>query len=225
MTVRRAFRGAAFTSLLVASLGCPQLSEVPDELHLSGALDRDSVEGSDDGAVDVDFHSSGARAEWWPCDLRLTAQGCVGQHHVNVYLTLPQVTDFSGVGAAACVTDGEPNGVFEAMRASSGGEHVLGADLNAFVLVASDLDGAPGAVLNDDEETTAATRLVSGKVSVTRWAALEGVGLTLEGETAGGRQLTLDFSGPASSPGAVPTLEGPSTCVESSLLTQALLVE
>lgn len=210
-------RAWAVVGLLALGAGCPQLDEVPEELHLEGALDRDSVEGSSDAPVEVAYHSGGARAEWWPCDLRLTAQSCVGDHHVNVYVTLPQVTDFGAVGQGACVSGDEAQGVYELLAEARGGEHTIGTDLHAFVLVASDMDDAPGAVLNDDEETTAATRLASGKLAITRWAGLAGLALRLEGTTAAGREITLEFSGPASSPGAVPTLEGPSTCVDAHL--------
>lgn len=214
----RTHKPALALAALLGASGCPQLTEVPEELHMTGALDRDSVGDSSEEAVDIDYHSTGARAEWWPCDMRLTAQGCAGEHHVNVYVTLPQVTTFIGVGQAACVTGDEANGVYEALQAAGGGEHTLGTDLNAFVLVAADMDDAPGAVLNSDEETTAATMLTGGKLTVTRWAGLEGIGLTLNGQTAGGREVLIDFSGPASSPGVVPTLEGPLTCVEAALL-------
>lgn len=215
--VHRSARGWALVSALALAAGCPQLKETPEELHLVGTLDRDSIEGSSSVPVEVAYHSSGARAEWWPCDLRLTAQACVGEHHVNVYVTLPSVTGIGGVGGAACVSGDEANGVYELLAEARGGEHTLGVDLNAFVLVASDMDDAPGAVLNDDEETTAATRIVGGKLAITHWAGLMGLSLTIEGTTQGGREISIDFSGPASSPGEVPMLEGPSTCVDAHL--------
>lgn len=212
--VSRSSRAWALASAF-ALWGCPQLQENPQELHVEGTLDRDSIEGSSSAPVPIAYLSEGARAEWWPCDLRLTAQACVGEHHVNVYVTLPHVTGLGGIGTASCVSGDQAQGVYEVIAEARGGEHTLGTHLNAFILVASNMDDAPGAVLNDDEETTAATRLVSGKLAVTHWAGLEGIGLTIEGTTQGGRQVSLRFLGPASSPGAVPVLEGPSTCVDA----------
>lgn len=213
-------RALSLAAVLLGALGCPQLTELPEELHVSGSLDRETAGGSGDTSeVEVAYHSSGARAEWWPCDLRLTAQACVGQHHVNVYVALPEATSLGQVGGAGCVSGEEAEGVFELLQKAGGtGSYTLGSDLSAFVVVASDVDEAPGAVLNSDEETTAAARLVSGTLTVTRWAGLEGIGLTLDAETAGGLPVQIDFSGPASSPGAVPTLEDPSSCVERAAL-------
>jgi hypothetical protein len=207
-------------ALLVAVLaGCPGgVNEVPEELSLEGQLDRDSVSGGGSIAVPVSFRSTGSRAEWWPCDLRLTAQGCVGDHHVNVYITRGDVPDFSGVGGAACVSGDTADGVYEAIQAKSGGTHALGSELNAWVVVASDVDGAPGAVFNDDAETTAATRLTSGELAIVNWAGLDFIGLTIAGTTAEGRSVDVSFAGPVDQPGVVPTLEGPSTCVESAVI-------
>lgn len=206
-------------TMLLAGVACPSLSEVEEALQLAGELDRDSAGGTSDEAVAVAYASSGARAEWWPCDLRLTAQGCVGEHHVNVYLSLPTVTSISGVGQAACVSGDEAAGVYELLAAEgAGANYTLGADLTAFVVVASDVDEVPGAVFNDDEETTAASAVVQGTVRVLRWAGLSGLGLELEGVTAGGHDVTLSFSGPASSPQSIPTLESPQTCVAGALV-------
>jgi hypothetical protein len=210
----------ALSALVLAAFaaGCPGgLTEVEEELVVTGQLDRDSVSGSGSDAVPVDFRSSGSRGEWWPCDLRLTAQGCVGDHHVNVYLTRGDVADFGGVGGATCVSGDEADGVFEAIQARSGGTHALGSELNAWVVVASDTDDTPGAVFNDDAETTAATRLTSGELTVVNWAGLDFIGLTIDGTTAEGRAVSISFAGPVDQPGVVPTLESPSTCVESAL--------
>jgi hypothetical protein len=206
---------AVFAAGLAA---CPQLTEDPEELSLSGTLDRESIFGSDAAGVVVSYRSEGARGEWWPCDARLTAQGCVGDHHVNVYISLPSVTDLGGVGTAACVSDDSVYGIYELFEESSGGTYNIGSELSVFIVVASDTDDTPGADLGDAEESTAATTLTSGTVGVFRWAGEDFLGLEIEGTTAEGRAVSLRFTGPMSTPGVVPTLEGPSTCVESALL-------
>jgi hypothetical protein len=202
---------------MTAALACTPVSEIPEELALDGQLDRDSISDTSQDAVDVDYRSEGARGEWWPCDLRLTAQGCVGDHHVNVYVTLPSAQALGDVGAAACVSGDTAEGVYELFQAAGGGTHAIGADVGVFVLVASDVDETTGAVLNDDAETTAAARLTSGEVVIGRWAGLDHIGLTVDGQTAQGRTISVAFDGPLSQPGVVPTLEGPSTCVDSAL--------
>ncbi|MFZ9889402.1 MAG: hypothetical protein ACO3JL_18055 [Myxococcota bacterium] len=220
MTMRDAGSALAIMSItLLTVTGCPSLVEVEEALLVEGALDRDSAGGTSDDAVVVDYGSSGARAEWWPCDVRLTAQGCVGEHHVNVYLSLPTVTSVSGVGQAACVSGDEAEGVYELFASrGAGASYALGADLVAFAIVASDVDDVPGAVFNDDAETTAASAIVQGNVRVTRWAGLNGFGLELDGKTAGGHDVSISFSGPASSPLSIATLESPQTCVARALV-------
>ena len=198
--------------VLLLALGCTKI--VPDEsLTLQGTLDRESIEDSAEGQVDVDFTSSPARGEWWPCDLRLTSQACIGEHHVNVFLSLPEVSDFALIGGTSCVQDGVPFGLLEVMQQKGRGTYTIGADISAFVLVASDTDDAPGVLFNSDAETTAATRITAGAVTVTGLAGRDGITLTMDFTTADGHEVTGSFSGPTSLPAVVPTIEGPSTCV------------
>jgi hypothetical protein len=170
-------RRAALLALAAAALtGCPREVVEEDRLVLSGTLDRESIFDSVEGSVDVDYASGGARGEWWPCDLRLTALGCVGEHHVNVFLTLPEVTDFGLVGSGHCVTDGVPEGVLERLAALGGrGSYALGSDVNGYIVVASDTDDVVGAEFDEDAETTAATRLGTGTVEVLGFAGEAGI--------------------------------------------------
>lgn len=204
--------------LLFALAGCPTpAEEIPEQLSLSGSLDRDSVNSSNSIAVPIQFVSEGARGDWWPCDLRLTAQGCVDDFHVNVYVALPSVTSLDGVGGGACVSGDTAAGVYEALEARGKGDYDIGQDVSVFVLVASDKDDAPGARIESDDETLAATRLESGTFRVDRWAGLTAIGVTIDGVTAEGRQVTIQFQGPTLS-GDVALLEAPGTCVEDALV-------
>lgn len=218
--VERPFR--LFAVFAIALLGgCPTLEVPKDGLRVLGTLDRESVGSSSDEPVAVEYASEGARAEWWPCDLRLTALGCVGDHHVNVYVALPDKTSLDAVGRGDCVTGDIAAGVFEMMRAKGGrGEYAIGSEVSAFILVASDKDDVPGVKLDDDEETVAATRLVGGVLRVDRWAGAEGgLGLVMDATTAEGREVQVTFGGAARSTSVVP-VEDPSSCVESALVRE-----
>ena len=202
-------------SLALAACG-GGLNEPKDELRVDGELDRNGVTQAQSPAVPVAYASELARGDWWPCDLRVTAQACVGDAHVNVYLTLPAISDIGDVGGAGCVSGGEARGLYEWMADQGGrGEYEVGQDLNAFVLVASDHDEVPGADFDNDTETQAVSRLVSGTLRVDRWADYSALGFHLEGATSQGRQVVIDFLGPTYS-GSVLPLSPPDTCLDET---------
>ncbi len=205
---------------LVAT-GCPAVPP-EDTFTLSGDLERDGVGGSSSTAVAVDFGSKNARGEWWSCDLRLTANACVGQHHVNVYLALPSVVDFDGLGHAACVGgDGQPWGAYELlMQKTDDGEPItIPGDVSVLALVASDVDGDGAADLADDTETTAATRLMDGEVEVLHIGSFDDpVSLRVTGTTATGNAVSAEFSGPTSPAPNPPPLDVARTCVAADAL-------
>lgn len=212
--------GWRLTGLVVAGLGAcaTAIADVPNQLSVRGELERNGLDGEPSVAVAIEYDSGEARGEWWPCDLRLTAMGCVGESHVNVYVALPHVVDLADVGGNHCIqAGGEVHGVFEWLANAGGtGEYDLGSQLAVFVLVASDHDDVPGANFANDEETRAVSRLVSGTMRVERWADLAGIGLRIEGVTSQGRSVDIVFSGPTSSSSVLP-LEPPATCVPSAL--------
>lgn len=211
---------AALTMLLLVA-GCPDLPE-EDALTLVGELERDGVGGSSSSAVSVDFGSKNARGEWWTCDLRLTANACVGEHHVNLYLAMPSISSFDGLGGAACVgDDGQPFGAFELLEQKTGdGEPItIPGDLTVLALVASDLDGDGSADLGEDAETTAAARLMDGSVSVLHIGSFDDpLSLRVEGSTANGNAITAEFSGPTSPVPTPPPLDVARTCVPADAL-------
>lgn len=189
-----------------------------DALSVVGDLERDGVLSTDASTVAIDYASEGARAEWWPCDLRLTALGCVGEHHVNVYITRPNVTSLEDIGRDACVSGGVASGVYEVIDAGGEVEYTLGSDFLAFVLVASNTDDVAGADLASDDETTAASRLTSGTLRVTEFTNFDApLALFINGETSTGNTVRIDFNGPTDST-SVSTLEAPTSCVESALI-------
>ena len=215
-----AFQSSARRLLCAGSLAlaaCGGGVNVPqDELRIEGELDRNGVTQTQSPAVEVAYASELSRGDWWPCDLRVTAQECVGDAHVNVYLTLPSVSEIADVGGAACVNGGEARGLYEWMAEQGGrGEYEIGQDLNAFVLVASDHDDTLGADFNNDTETKAVSRLVSGTLRVDRWADYNAIGFHLEGETSQSRRVTIDFLGPTYSGSVVP-LSPPDTCLDTT---------
>lgn len=201
--------------------GCPDLP-AEDTLTLQGELERDTVSGSSATAVSLDYGSKNARGEWWSCDLRLTANACVGDHHVNLYLALPNVTTFDGLGAAACVgDDGVPWGAFEVLseKASEGEPITIPGVVSVLALVASDVDGDGAADLADDVETTAASRLMDGTVTVLQLGSFDDpLSLRVEGSTANGNAVTAEFSGPTSPVPTPPPLDVARTCVAADAL-------
>lgn len=211
---------ACIAVLLLAS-ACPDLP-AEDALTLSGDLERDGVGGSSSSAVSVDFGSRNARGEWWTCDLRLTANACVGEHHVNLYLAMPSISSFDGLGGAACVgDDGEPFGAFELLEGKTrDGEPItIPGDVTVLALVASDLDGDGSAELSDDAETTAAARLMDGSVSVLHIGSFDDpLSLQVTGTTATGNAVDAAFAGPTSPAPNPPPLDVARTCVDADLL-------
>jgi hypothetical protein len=198
--------------------GCPAVGDA-ERLHLTGTLEREGAEGTDTSAVEVQYLSDTSRGEYWPCDLRLTALGCVGEHHVNVYVTMPQIVQVSDIGRAACVVDGVPSGVYEAFDTPGAELFTIGSDLNAYIIVASDVVEPSGAELTDDQETTAASKLATGTVNLVTFGGLDGnLRVVIDGETTEGNTVHVEFHGPMTNPGAIPLLESPSTCVESALV-------
>ena len=208
----------------LVALGALACQPVPaeDTLTLAGDVERDGVGGSSTTAVSVDFGSKNARAEWWSCDLRMTANACVGQHHVNLYLALPSVVDFDGLGHAACVgTDGQPWGAFELLTQKTGdGEPItIPGDVTVLILVASDVDGDGAADLADDGETTASTRLMDGAVTVLHIGSFDDpLSLQVTGTTATGNAVDAAFAGPTSPAPNPPPLDVARTCVDADLL-------
>ncbi len=201
---------------LAAATGCPRTpSTEAEQLLVEGTLERDGISGDAMTDVAVDYDSAQGRGEWWPCDLRLTAAACVGDHHMNVYVSLPQATSLDDVGTAGCVdAEGTPFGVYELLHAEQ--SQTIGTDVAVFVLVASDVTGDPGALLDDDDETTAASRLTSGTLAVERLAGDGSMSITIDGRTSGDRPVRVAFGGPVSEPAVVPPLEEPATCVDAA---------
>lgn len=217
----RVATAVALAATMLLSAACPALP-AEDTLTLAGELERDAVGGGSTTAVAVEFGSKNARAEWWSCDLRMTANACVGDHHVNLYLALPSITDFDGLGRAACVGgDGQPFGAFELMVQKTGdGEPItIPGDVTVLALVASDVDGDGAADLADDVETTAASRLADGSVEVLHIGSFDDpLSLRLTGTTANGNAVTAEFSGPTSPVPNPPPLDVARTCVGADAL-------
>lgn len=212
---------ASLQTWLLASVGACALGAcggaangATDQLVVEGTLDRNGVTSESSDAVPVNYASELSRGDWWPCDLRVTAQECVGDAHVNVYLALPSVTDIRDVGGAGCNRDGVYFGLYEWMAEQGGrGEYQIGQEVNAFVLLASDHDDVLGADFENDTETTAVSRLVSGTLRVDRWAEYNAIGFQLDGVTSQGREVSITFLGPTYSGSVVP-LSPPDTCLD-----------
>lgn len=209
---------AATVSLVAA---CPDLPE-PDTLVVTGALEREGVAETDLEKVAVDYASRSARGEWWSCDLRLTAGGCVGDHHVNVWVTLPNVTNFDGLGGVSCADDeGNAFGAFELLSTSTkhGDPIRIGPDVNVLVLVASDLDANGSADLANDAETGAASKLVEGSVKVDGMGSFDDpMSVTIQGTTVDGNPMTVEMNGPTSPVPNPPALDAARTCVAGDLV-------
>lgn len=185
-------------ALVALLLGCPDVPE-QGRLVVEGQLDREGVEETNLATVDVAFNSDNARGEWWSCELRLTAESCVGSHHVNVWVAMPGTTTFGALGQPTCVSDGTAFGAFEQLTAelAAGDPVIVPDDAEVLVLVASDVDGDGAADLADDEETTAAARLVAGEVEIISLGSFDDpVSLRINGTTVGGRSVAMEVQGP-----------------------------
>ena len=152
----------------------------------------------------------------------MTANACVGEHHVNLYVALPSITTFDGLGRAGCVgTDGQPFGAFEllAQKTEDGEPITIPGDATVLALVASDIDGDGAADLADDVETTAASRLMDGTVTVLGIGSFDDpLSLRVEGTTGEGNAFTAEFSGPTSPVPNPPPLDVARTCVAADAL-------
>lgn len=218
--IPRRFKSIAPIFLLTL-IACSPVGD-NERLWMTGELEREGVYDNDTTAVPVDYLSETSRGEWWPCDLRVTAAGCVGEHHVNVYVGLPHIVELEGLGRAECVADEIPYGVYELFDSNAGGKYSLGSEIAVFTIVASDVvDDVPGANLEDDSETTAASRFASGELTVTEFGGVDDkFAFILDGATTHGQEARIEYHGPMSTPGVVPTLEGPNTCVDGALIEQ-----
>jgi hypothetical protein len=213
--------GAAAAACAALAAGCPQTPE-QETLLLRGALEREGVEETSFERVEVRYASKSARGEWWSCDLRLTAGGCIGDHHVNAWISLPEVSGFGDLGQVACVdAEGTPFGAYELLSSYTrlGEPIVIGADVSVLLLVASDVDGDGAADLGDAAETTAASRLVEGSVAVLSIGSFDQpLTLTIDGTTADGNAVHLEMNGPTTPVPNPPTLDVARTCVARDLL-------
>lgn len=214
-------------SVLVAAatlgLSCACPSTPPaDQLSVTGTLERDGVEETNLAGVDIDYTSKSAKGEWWSCELRMTAGGCVGEHHVNVWVTMPGVVDFDSIGGVGCLNEqGEPFGAYELLftNTKNGDPIVIGQDANVLVLVASDVDGNRFANLEDDGETTAASLLVDGTIEVNGIGEFDApVSLTIDGTTSDGNAVHVEMDGPTSAVANPGPLDVARTCVPDDLV-------
>jgi hypothetical protein len=190
--------------------GCAPKPPTRDVLAVSGAL------AGPDGVRAVDFRDEATAGEWWPCDARLTARGCVDDDfHVAVFLGLPIHDDLADLGGAACVVDDQPSGVFEILTAlhAEGEDAVVGEDVSAFVMVASDVDDDGAADPDDPAETVGLAQLSAGVVDIGSLGAFDDpFAMRLEGEGPDGT-IVVEFRGAMTAPPVVPAPEAPSTCV------------
>lgn len=201
----------------IAAAGCP--TQVADEqLRVEGTLERNGDGDEDTTAVPLVFLSEGARGQWWPCDMRMTASACVDNHHVNVYISGPESARVNDLGRGECIVQGSPQGVYERMDEEKAGIYTIGQDFNVFIVVASDVVEPQGANFSDDEETTAVSKLETGEVEVVRFRALEAADIAIRGTTTAGNAVDIRFRGPMTIPNVVPPLEAPDTCVDAARL-------
>ncbi len=211
---------ALLLGVVVVASGCP--TQVADEqLRIDGTLERNgdgTSEDADTTAVPLTFLSEGARGQWWPCDMRMTATGCVDDHHVNVYISGPEDRTINDLGRGNCIVQGTPQGVYERMDEEKAGIYTIGQDFNVFVVIASDIVEPGGANFADDVETTAVSRLESGEVEVVRFRALEAADIAIRGTTDEGNAVGTPFRGPMTIPNVVPPLEAADTCVDAARL-------
>lgn len=189
--------------------GCGNGAPVDDTLTVRGRLP------GPDGSVDVDYKDAAARGEWWPCDGRLTARACVGDAHVNVYLSLPVVDRVEELGFNLCVQDGVASGAFEILknRFDNLADARVPDDVSAFVVVGSDADG-DGFVEDIPGETLGAARVVDGTIEIFSLNGFDApLSMRLRGTVEGGDDVEVTFLGPMSVPAVVPPPDGPGSCV------------
>ena len=168
------------------------------------------------GATDIDFRDSRSRGEWWPCDGRLTAQACVGDAHVNVFLSLPIFQSIDELGGSRCVFDGVASGAFEILQArfDNNQDALVPDDVSAFILVGSDDNGDGFVAAGDAAETTGVTRIARGALTLFSLTGFDApLSIRLAGTTDAGDDVDVSFLGPMTVPAAVLPLEGPATCV------------
>jgi hypothetical protein len=87
----------------------------------------------------------------------------------------------------------------------------VGGDLEVFVVVGSNLEGDPLIELDNPTETTAATWLGGGTLTVNRYAGSDALGFDLVGSSRGGPEVQISFNGPAQV-ADVPGPPGPEGC-------------
>lgn len=194
---------------VVAGVGC---SDAPttDVLSVAGRVSGPA------GAIEVDFSDARSRGEWWPCDGRLTAQACVGDAHVNVFLGLPVFESVDELGANRCVFDGVASGAFEILknRFDNNQDAVIPGDVSAFILVGSDDNGDGFIATEDAAETDGIARVVEGTLTLFSLTGFDApLSMRLAGTTEAGDDVDVTFLGPMTVPAVVPPLEGPATCV------------
>jgi hypothetical protein len=208
---------------LLAGLGACQSAPPANELSVFGKLERDGFDGVAQD-VAISYGSKNARGEWWNCELRMTATACVGDHHVNAWIAMPNVQSLDKLGGTSCIgTDGKPFGAFEELtqKLGAGEPAQVPGDVQVLFLVASDKNGDGIANLADDKETVAASRLLNGTVEVKELGSFnDPVALTISGLTSlDSLQVNLDMNGPTQPVPNPPTLEPPSSCVASDAVS------
>jgi hypothetical protein len=197
----------------VASGCAPPQPPATDLLHVQGRLSGPA------GAVDVDFSDERSVGEWWPCDARLTARGCVDDRfHVGVFLGLPGHDEFADVGGGACVdeVDGQrqASGAYEILRRLffDGHDAEVGRDVSVFVLVGSDADENGVPTLSDPDEVKGVTQVTSGTLDMSTLEDFDApFAMRLQGQGDDGDVL-IEFRATMSVPDAVPPLPPSSTC-------------
>jgi hypothetical protein len=197
--------------LVAANVACNQ-APATDVFSVAGRLPGPG------GAVEVDFSDARSRGEWWPCEGRLTAQACVGDAHVNVFLGLPVFESVDDLGADRCVFNGVASGAFEILknRFDNNQDATVPRDVSAFILVGSDDNGDGFVATKNTAETTGIARVVGGTLTLFSLTGFDApLSMRLEGKTEAGDDVDVTFLGPMTVPTVVPPLEGPATCVAS----------
>lgn len=195
--------------IAVVACACGNGAPADDVLAVSATLPGPG------GDVVVDFSDARSRGEWWPCDGRLTAQACVDDAHVNVFVSLPVVDRVEELGSTICVQDGAASGAFEILknRFDNLADARIPDDVSAFVVVGSDADG-DGFTEDVEGETAGAARVLEGTIEIFSLNGFDQpLSLRLTGTVEGGAAVEVTFLGPMSVPAVVPPPEGPGTCV------------
>lgn len=195
---------------VASSSSCGNGAPSQDVFAVTGTLP-----GPDGADVVIEYSDPAARGEWWPCDGRLTAPTCVGDAHVNVFLSIPIVDRVEELGFNLCVQDGVASGAFEILqdRYKNLADARVPDDVQVLVVVGSDTDG-DGFVENIAGETTAAARVVEGTIEIFSLNGFdEPLSMRLTGTVEGGEPIEVTFLGAMTVPAVVPPPDGPSTCV------------